>query len=86
MVARRNGGAAMSADEAVEDALDALWVYSGKKSFRADLVARFRKGRKRFGGNFDIDGNDWKEERREELLDAVIYTVFSMVKERGKGH
>lgn len=70
-------------DEAVEETLDKLWSTSGEPSFREDIIKRFRQGRRRFGGDFNINATDWNAERREELIDAVIYSVFSMLKQKG---
>lgn len=67
--------------EAVLACIKDLVRLSKDEGFAEGIIARFREGREKFGGNFDPASEDWIEHGRQELQDAVVYKVFKWLDE-----
>ncbi len=46
------------------------------------VAERLHAGRSTYGPLDPNDGRDWKEERRQELADALIYTAIDVTRVR----
>ena len=58
------------------------YVYDTKEDLVNDFWDRLVLGKNKYGAlNVDLDTRDWKKERREELLDALVYEMFELVRE-----
>lgn len=49
------------------------------------LAERLHAGAKKYGAiNLSTDSRDWQEEIRQEVADAIMYSVFRDLQEAGK--